>query len=135
MHRLAFVSLVACGSQTVVVAEQHVNVQAGGGGEVATEEADEAPECAGTSVEVVGDSRDGRALGQALVQLSARPWVDVFVDRVPIGRTPVIAQNVEAGPRELRFVEPELGYDCTMRLHAHAGVRYAIAVDAEVIGP
>jgi hypothetical protein len=126
--------LIACGgSQTVLIAaDSHTHVYSG---PVVAGDSDEPPECAGTSIEVVGETRDGRALGQALLQLSARPWVDVFVDRVPIGRSPVVAENLDAGPRELRFLEPELGYDCTMRLHVHAGLRYAIAVDAEVDAP
>jgi hypothetical protein len=99
--------------------------------EVATGDAMPA-ECAGASVEVVGETRSGRALGLALVQVSGRPWVDVFVDEAPRGRTPQVALDLEAGPRDLRFVQPALGYDCTLRLHAHAGIRYAIAVDAEM---
>jgi hypothetical protein len=87
--------------------------------------------CPGASVEVVDQDRDGRALGLALLQLSARPWVDLYVDRALIGRTPQNAVILEPGPRDLRLVEGELGYDCTLRLHVHAGLRYAIAVDAE----
>jgi hypothetical protein len=71
----------------------------------------------------------------AILQVAARPWVDLLVDGVREGRTPLVAVGVEAGPRELRLVAPEVGYDCTMRLHAQGGRRYAISVDTEVAPP
>ena len=125
----------ACAANQVVVTtpeqvhvEQRVSVEVAGSEEAA---ADSLPVCAGASLEVVGDTRDGRALGLALLQISARPWIELFVDDAPRGRTPQVAVSLEAGPRDLRFAQPELGYDCTMRLHVHAGLRYAITVDAE----
>jgi hypothetical protein len=131
MRRLGLLVLIgACGGGTgSVIVDTHHGVEVETVPEVAT--AGELPGCPGASVEVVGETRSGRALGLALVQVSARPWVDVFVDEAPRGRTPQIALDLEAGPRDLRFVQPALVYDCTLRLHAHAGVRYAIAVDVE----
>jgi len=135
--------LAGCGasSQTVVVqpappapvvvqARAEVHVPPGGMAGVPF-----AATCPGVSVQDAGETRSGRALGMAILQVAARPWVDVVVDGRPEGRTPLVAVGVEAGPREIRIVAAELGYDCTMRLHAQGGRRYAISVDTEVAGP
>jgi hypothetical protein len=144
--RLALLlALSACSAstQTVVVhsppsitvdarPEVHVaqTVHAAGGGGAPRRDV-----CPGVSVQDAGETRSGRALGMALLQVAARPWVDLVVDGVAQGRTPLIAVGVEAGPRELRLVGGARGYDCTMRLHAIGGRRYAISVDTEVTPP
>ncbi len=91
--------------------------------------------CAQASLEVVGETRSGRALGRALVQVSARPWVDIYVDGVFRGRTPQIAVDLLAGPRDLSFVRGDTAFACTFRVHAHAGARYAVSIDAEAAAP
>lgn len=140
LARIAFLlTLTACSAstQTVVVQSaprtevhvaQTVNVPAGVG-------AARRDVCPGVSVQDAGETRSGRALGMAILQVAARPWVDLLVDGVSQGRTPLVAVGVEAGPRELRLVGGAPGYDCTMRLHAIGGRRYAISVDTEVRPP
>ncbi|MBI2894534.1 MAG: PEGA domain-containing protein [Deltaproteobacteria bacterium] len=113
--------------------EVHQDVRVGGGpgGEVVPGGAPGAiAVCPGLSVEDAGETRSGRALAMALLQVSARPWVDLAVDGVAQGRTPLVAVGVEAGPREITLTHP--GYACTFRLHAHAGRRYSISADVEV---
>lgn len=135
LHEAPPVVAVDARPQVNVVANVQVGGPVAGGGGAGPVLVPAAAGCPGVLVQDAGETRSGRALGMAILQVAARPSVELLVDGVHEGRTPLIAVGVDAGPRELRLVAPEVGYDCTMRLHAQGGRRYAISVDTEVARP
>ncbi len=55
-----------------------------------------------------GRDDPGRASPGRLT-INARPWADVWLDGIPLGRTPVIGREVTPGSHSVRFVHPTLG--------------------------
>jgi hypothetical protein len=88
--------------------------------------------CPGVIVQPGVESRSGRALGQAILQVYARPDAEVRVDGISRGQTPLVALGVEAGPRDIELRNDTFGYACTFRLSALPGGRYSIQLDLEV---
>ncbi len=87
--------------------------------------------CDGLTVDEAGETRSGRQLGMGLLQVYARPGAQLLVDRRYQGETPLIAVGVDAGPRDVRLTNAELGYDCTFRLRVLPGVRYSLLLDVK----
>ena len=87
--------------------------------------------CDGLTVDEAGETRSGRQLGMGLLQVYARPGAQLLVDRRYQGETPLIAVGVDAGPRDVRLRNADLGYDCTFRLRVLPGVRYSLLLDVK----
>ena len=87
--------------------------------------------CEGVTVDEAGETLSGRRLGMGLLQVYARPGAELIVDELHQGETPLIAVGVDAGPRDVRLRNVELGYDCTFRLRVLPGVRYSLLLDVK----
>lgn len=87
--------------------------------------------CEGLTVDEAGETLSGRRLGMGLLQVYARPGAELIVDRLHQGETPLIAVGVDAGPRDVRLRNVDLGYDCTFRLRVLPGVRYSLLLDVK----
>jgi serine/threonine-protein kinase len=61
------------------------------------------------------------AHGPAKLRINSRPWSQIFVDGKPVGNTPQLALQVNAGHHTIRLVNPELDVSKTFELDAHAG--------------
>jgi len=64
----------------------------------------------------------------AVLTLNARPWADVFLDGMPVGRTPLMGLNTAPGRHTLVFRHPRFG-DRTFRQTVKAGQRVNFNVD------
>ena len=87
--------------------------------------------CPGLTVHPAGFTRAGRALGMALVAVHARPGAELLVDGRLQGETPLTAVGVDAGPRDITLRNAPLSYECTVRLRAVPGERYAFQLDLD----
>jgi hypothetical protein len=87
--------------------------------------------CPGLTIHPAGGTRSGRALGMALLAVHARPGAELLVDGAFQGRTPLTAVGVDAGPRDVTLRNTTIGYECTVRIRAVPGERYAFQLDLD----
>lgn len=87
----------------------------------------------GGSASGAADMGDGAGPGSGgptgTLRLNARPWAQVFVDGRKVGNTPLMNQEVPAGVRTIRLVNPELDMTKTLKIRVPPGQTVTKIVD------
>lgn len=90
------------------------------------------PEATVQAVARLGTPTPAPVRGTGLVTVTARPWVEVWIDGKKVAdETPLKRHALTAGAHDLRFVNPRAGFDKPFRYQVAADREVEIAVDTK----